>query len=276
MPSSHSAESPGQECSPASSKDYSARLAFESGKTPAARKSIGETSISHLLQRVEDQLSAFGLPVVERSSAPATPPLTPLPSGPQEEQHELSRTKLVRAFKTHGIEPDKALWDQYLNSYLNKVHPLYPFMHESSVREMYNQLWVMISLEEGQSEEEVERHDQVVLILLIMAIGRCSLSCRADDGGGLHSAGWSLYCTATQLQGNLLDAISDDSRPLESLQTLALMVCFQRLSSFRRIQQLTCVGCVSLPPRGQRTRSKYPRTRYNSRPSSWRTHGQGP
>ncbi|OBT75482.1 hypothetical protein VF21_04902 [Pseudogymnoascus sp. 05NY08] len=210
-----------------SPKDPS-RLSFTSSKRSCStRRTAGDTSVMNVLQRVEDQLSELGLPIVERvSSAPATPPMTPLPRESYDGKDELPGHKIGRALRTNGIKPDRKIWDDYLSAYLLEIHPLYPFLHEPSITEMYYQLWDTISPSAETSEHVPQQLDNSIHVILILANGCCALSNRVDTGDGLHSAGWSLYCAAKDLQGPLVDTVCDDSRPLQSLHSLTLIVVY--------------------------------------------------
>jgi hypothetical protein len=201
-------------------RDQPTGLTFESGKF-GSRKYIGETSVTHVLQRVEDQLEEIGFPTEQRTSPPESPPMTPVPkaSHPQVPQNRISS-----AIHTHGIVPVKDQWDDYLETFLSDVHTLYPFLHEPTVHNMYDRLWSIIAPSAPMTTSTDHCFDQLVQVLLMLAIGRCVLSSRVNTSEGLHSAGWSLYSTALDLRGNLLDFVGDDSRPLQTLQTLVLMV----------------------------------------------------
>jgi hypothetical protein len=199
-------------------------LSFLRAKNLSVANSADETSISNALQLVEDRLNEIGLPIVEGESAPATPPMTPMPLNPHEWKADSVRYRISRALETNGIEPNRAQMDEYLDTFKTEVYPLYPFLTEDTITEIYSELWAAFSSLNDQDSEDITHLDRVVQGLLILALGRCTVSSRSHKGDGLHNAGWSLYCTAMDLQGSLLDMVNDDSEPLSSLHTLALVV----------------------------------------------------
>lgn len=204
-----------------SPKDH---LSFASGKNLTTQKNLGETSVTHALQRVEDRLNELGLPVIERDSAPGTPPMTPLPSSSRELGGGSTCRRVLRALLDNGITPNREKWDDYLDTFLVEVHPLYPFSHEPQIAKTYEQTWEILSPANNQVSGEDFDLDHTFQLLLMLALGHCTLSSRIHTGEGIHSAGWSLYCTAMDLQGSLLDTVNDDSNPLSSLHSLTLVV----------------------------------------------------
>lgn len=199
-------------------------LNFTTGKH-TNRSHTGETSVLHALRRVEDRLTELGLPIVdERDSAPETPPMTPIGLA-LEEGHVGPHSRGIRyLLQKHGIRSSREEWDTYLESFLIEVHPLYPFLSEELLRKMYSQLWESLAVESADLANEAVNTDRTVQALLVLANGRCARSSRMQSNAGSSSAGWSLYCTAMELQGSLLDIVSDDSNPLSSLHTLTLVV----------------------------------------------------
>ena len=198
-------------------------LSFSSGKNLTTGRNLGETSVTHALQRVEDRLNELGMPVLERDSAPGTPPMTPLPANTKDYNYNSVGHRVKRALNENGIAPDRATWDDYLEIYLTEVHLLYPFSNETSIAETYEKLWEVLGTSNEVMLPEIEL-DKACQMLLILALGRCTVSTRIHKSEGFHSAGWSMYCTAMDLLGNLLDTVNDDSRPLSSLHSLVLVV----------------------------------------------------
>ncbi|PVH76619.1 hypothetical protein DL98DRAFT_387072, partial [Cadophora sp. DSE1049] len=224
-----------------SPKDY---LSFSSGKNLTTGRNLGETSVTHALQRVEDRLNELGMPVLERDSAPGTPPMTPLPSNTKDYNHNSIAHQVKRALEENGIEPDRATWDEYFEVYLTEVHLLYPFSNEMSISETYEKLWELLGTGNEIALPEIEL-DKACQMLLVLALGRCTVSTRIHKSEGFHSAGWSLYCTAMDLLGNLLDTVNDDSRPLSSLHSLVLVVIYLlRIDATERAQKVLSLAVI--------------------------------
>ncbi|KAH7061959.1 fungal-specific transcription factor domain-containing protein [Paraphoma chrysanthemicola] len=213
-------------------------LTFVSGKNGASMTLAGETSVVHALQRVEDRLSELGLPVAEdRGSVPRTPPMTPMISTSRDWIDTNTPQKVQQLLRKYGITPNRQEWDVYLETFLVEVHPLYPFLSEDLVREMYEELWRNIDADTTD--------DRVVQALLILANGRCATSSRIQSDAGSSSAGWSLYRTAMDMQGSLLDTVNDDSNPLSSLHSLTLVVIYLlRLDATERAQKVLSLAIV--------------------------------
>ncbi|KAL5320430.1 hypothetical protein ACEPPN_011234 [Leptodophora sp. 'Broadleaf-Isolate-01'] len=224
-----------------SPKDY---LSFSSGKNLTTGRNLGETSVTHALQRVEDRLNELGMPVVERDSAPGTPPMTPCASNSREYNYNTISYQVKRALEDNGIKPDRANWDEYVEVYFTEVHLLYPFSNETSISETYEKLWELLNSSNEIIMPEIEL-DKVCQILLVLALGRCTVSTRVQKREGIHSAGWSLYCTAMDLLGNLIDTVNDDSRPLSSLHSLILIVIYLiRIDATERAQKVLSLAVI--------------------------------
>ncbi len=208
-----------------SPKDY---LSFASGKNLTTGRYLGETSVTNALQRVEERLNELGMPVAERDSAPGTPPMTPLPSSSRESNYNSVFHQVKRALKSNGVMPDRTKWDVYFEIYLTEVNLLYPFSNEASISETYERLWNLLDSTDIDTRVPELDTDKVCQMLLILALGRCTVSTRVQTSEGIHSSGWSLYCTAMDLQGSLLDTVNDDSRPLSSLHSLVLVASIPR------------------------------------------------
>ncbi|KAL3418179.1 fungal specific transcription factor domain-containing protein [Phlyctema vagabunda] len=216
-------------------------LSFAKNKNSAAKRTSGETSVTHALQRVEDRLNELGLPIDERTSAPETPPMTPLPSNQPKEDHGMFRQSIREVLEQHHVKLSRKDWNDYVETYLIEVHPLYPFFEEEVVKQKCEELWATMS----SVESEDVLLDHKIQSLLVLAIGRCSLSSRIQRTDGIHSAGWSLYCSALELQGSLLDLVTDDSNPLSSLHTLALVVIYLiRLDATERAQKILSLAIM--------------------------------
>jgi hypothetical protein len=200
-------------------------LTFTSGKSITSKNQAGETSMLHALRRVEDRLTELGLPVVEeKESAPETPPMTPLASSKRDLSGTCASRETPYLFHKHGITLTRGEWNMYLETYVVEVHPLYPFLSEDAIRDKCDQLWRHVHFNSTDSSDHETDTEQIVQGLLILANGRCATSSRIQSSNGSHSAGWSLYCIAMEMQGSLLEIVNDDSKPMSSLQTLTLVV----------------------------------------------------
>lgn len=200
-------------------------LNFTSGKGITGQVHGGETSVLHALRRVEDRLTELGVPIVEeRDSAPETPPMTPLIPNSSDLNGSQPGHEVARVLLKHGVTPNLEEWNVYMDTFLDEVHILYPFLSEPLIRTMFEKLWLKISTPGTDNLDDKSETDLVVQALLILANGRCGISSRVQSSEGSSSAGWSLYCSAMEIQGSLLETVSDDSRPLSSLHTLILIV----------------------------------------------------
>jgi len=133
---------------------------------------------------------------------------------------------------------------------------LYPFLHLPIILDVYSELWEDSFLWSADRGSQWDSHRiQVAQVFLCLATGRCTGSSRVDTEDGRHSAGWSLYCAAIDIFGDIFDVFRERTRSLQALQTFVLMVglsfpfdmfCFfatnyiysSNLSSFHKVVHL--------------------------------------
>ena len=197
-------------------------LTFESRRL-RVRRYVGETSTSHVLQSVEDELHEWSeLHDGSTTFDASTPTVPDHPSVIHTEvPHQVLEGRIRHALRSQRITPQSEPWNNYVEIFMSDVHPLYPFLDLAVIRGTKDKFW---KLTEYQGNLGTLHNDEFVQYFLILAIGKCAYSSRTNGNEGLHSAGWSLYCAALALQGDLLDFLGDDSRPLQTVQTVTLMV----------------------------------------------------
>lgn len=190
----------------------------------------GETSIAHTLDQVEDHLAHIGGADENRNSAATSQTAkTSLPPSPvphrddDDERHE--QVYIRQVLSGVDIEPDRRCWDQFLDTFCEEVHILYPMLHVPTLRLNYTDMWDKHLL---SPECELGRDDSrftIAQVWICLAIGRCTQSARIHGEDGRHSAGWSLYDAVMHLIGDLLSSCRECSSPKLILQTLVLIVC---------------------------------------------------
>lgn len=191
----------------------------------------GETSLDHTLSQVEDQLGAVDVDCGEQA-----PPGAPGNDNLQSPVHNTLAFSvsdsnpsglLRRALLVNEIALDRVRWDQRLQSFFDEIYILYPMLLIPDIKAVYARLWDDWFLLPTDRDQQVPvRHRmQVAQILLCLAAGACTVSRRASTENGKHAAGWSLYCTAMDVIGDLFALIESDS-PMEALQTLLLIVVY--------------------------------------------------
>lgn len=188
----------------------------------------GESSTSYSLDQMEDRLERLGVDRPVRAPSPPDQPSTPSPGSMTPEQGastprtEWRRDGDVRQLlRSHGVAFDRERWGVWLSSFFAEVHPLYPFMHPPAVWEELTQMWNISLASGGVAENDVDL--KLAQVFLSLAIGCCQTATRSAHNGW-HSAGWSLYCVATKLTGDVLNLCSNRTSPLLQMQTLCLMV----------------------------------------------------
>lgn len=196
----------------------------------------GETSIAHTLDQVEDHLAHIGgVDGTRHSAATSQTAKTSLPPSPVphradgDVQHE--QIYIRQVLNDFDIEPDTRCWDEFLDTFCEEVHILYPMLHIPTLRQNYTDMWDKHLL---SPECELGRDDSRFTIAqawICLAIGRCTQSARIHGEDGRHSAGWSLYDAAMHLIGDLLSSFRECSSPKLILQTLVLVVCTTHLVS---------------------------------------------
>jgi hypothetical protein len=210
-----------------STTSYDASYIVESRSSrPASRPPTysGETSISSNLAQVEAYLEEQPYTAPDQPYEMATPALTPAPpiTAPAPPR---GVSTLCKALHDHDIVIDKQQWDHFMTIFCDEVHILYPVLNLRNLWGQYDLLW-KDHITSPSAFEQLDRESRISLsqILICLAIGRCTASPRIAGQGGRHSAGWSLYCAALELFGDLLDCFEECSNQLLILQTLGLMV----------------------------------------------------
>lgn len=188
----------------------------------------GEASVRYNLEHMEDRLERMG---VDRPNHPSSPPpqaLTPpvIPITPAQVSSIRGTSwrdegTLRQLLYSYGVTIDRNEWEACLTLYFVDVHPLYPFMHPPSVWNDFSRLWGIHMVNRSAALPE---KDKLAPIFLCLALGRCQKAVRTGSDGR-HSAGWSLYCVANDLTGDILNLCGASSTPILQLQTLCLMVC---------------------------------------------------
>ncbi|KAH7389975.1 fungal-specific transcription factor domain-containing protein, partial [Pyrenochaeta sp. MPI-SDFR-AT-0127] len=188
----------------------------------------GETSLDHTLSQVEDQLGAVGVDCSDRAPAGDGNLPSPVHSTLAFPVSDSDPTGLLRrALLSNEISLDRVRWDLRLQNFFDEIYILYPMLFIPDVKAIYNRLWddwFLLPVEQDQ-QVALRYRMQVAQILLCLAAGACTVSRRASTENGKHAAGWSLYCTAMDVIGDLFALIESDS-PMEALQTLVLIVVY--------------------------------------------------
>ncbi|KAH7145813.1 fungal-specific transcription factor domain-containing protein [Dactylonectria estremocensis] len=207
----------------------------------------GESSTSYSLDQVEDRLERLGVDRPVRAPSPPAQPLTPSP-GPMTPEQGASapRTEWRRdggvrqLLRSNGVAFDRERWEVWLSSFFAEVHPLYPFLHPPAVWEELTKMWNISLACGGVAENDLDL--KLAQVFLTLAIGCCQTATRSASSGR-HSAGWSLYCVATKLTGDVLNLCSHRASPLLQLQTLCLMVVYLfRLDANERAQNVLALA----------------------------------
>lgn len=204
-------------------------------KAPAPTFS-GETSIAHTLYQVEGHLAHIGGAYKDKDSAPTSQTAkASLPPSPVSHQDDVStgweKTSIREVLSKFNIEPDRPRWDEFLDTFCEEIHILYPMVHLPTLRSNYMDMWNQHLL----SDHELSRDNcrfTIAQVWICLAIGRCTQSPRLYGEDGRHSAGWSFYDAAMYLFGDLLTSFQECSNQILVLQTLVLIVC-QYLSKER-------------------------------------------
>jgi hypothetical protein len=182
---------------------------------------VGETSISHTLQQVENSLHGLGLPAKEINTPVVVSPSSALLN--EAAAGSSSRKEVLQILSRHQLPSNKAEWDILLDLYCEDVHPLYPFLHLPSLRRSYAQLM-------GDDDLGAVGKDSFAQVILCLALGRCTTSVRAETSEGTQSSGWTFYTAALECVGEVNNPLRETSMGLPRLQVLALMVCIVRFN----------------------------------------------
>ena len=153
--------------------------------------------------------------------------LTPKPQrGLNASNERRSKSWLRTLLFSYGINPREDQWREYLQTYFDEVHILYPLLHPQTIWRSFDWMWsrqLLLSADELASAQESKV--SLAIVFLCLATGRCTVSPRTDDIEGRHSAGWSLYSVATYLLRDLLDlARFGHTTNLVEIQALAQLV----------------------------------------------------
>lgn len=189
----------------------------------------GETSIAHTLDQVEGHLAHIGGAYQDRDSA-TTPQAARalLPPSPVSHQDDVSggreKFSIREVLSKFDIEPDRPRWDEYLDTFCEEIHILYPMVHLPTLRLNYLGMWNQYLLSDHELSRDNYRFT-IAQLWICLAIGRCTQSPRLYGEDGRHSAGWSFYDAAMHLFGDLLTSFQECSSPILVLQTLVLIVC---------------------------------------------------
>ena len=192
----------------------------------------GETSVRYSLELMEDRLSRLGVNRLDRPSSPPTQPLTPAlrPSTPEQTNLDSRpcwrRTGDMRQLiDSHGLVFQFDEWKTQLETFLAEVYPLYPFLFPPSLRDTFDHLWASYSSNTPMpisTDQDMEL--RLAIVFLCLATGRCTTATRKQNEAR-HSAGWSLYCVANELIGDVLHLCGNSASSMLQLQTLCAMVC---------------------------------------------------
>ncbi|KAH6642753.1 fungal-specific transcription factor domain-containing protein [Boeremia exigua] len=207
----------------------------------------GETSVRYSLELMEDRLNRLGVNRLENaSSPPPTQTLTPAirPSTPDRTSLASrggwrSTGNMRQLLDSHGLVFQLDEWKSQLETYFAEVHPLYPFLFAPSTWDTFNELWAAYASNTPMpisANQDLEL--QLAILFLCLATGRCTTANRKQNEAR-HSAGWSLYCVANELIGDVLNLCGSSNAPTLQLQTLLTIVVYLfRLDANERAQNV--------------------------------------
>lgn len=193
----------------------------QSESAPMAEGFNGEPSIAHLLHEMEGHLQELGMARSLTATPPTNQPLTPT-RGQCRAERNIDCTQV--ALDAHGIIPNRDKWNILLNTFLNEVHVLYPFLHLPILRSTYEGLCDRLLMPSSAVGEGKSQRIKISQVLFCLATGQCSESSRKETEDGRHSAGWSLFQAGMDILGNPLDVFDDFSISLDGLQAMILAV----------------------------------------------------
>lgn len=143
---------------------------------------------------------------------------------PSQEGARKIRGWLEELLEQHGVTADEQQWQRDLDAFMDEIHPLYAFLHPSSVRETFNDLWnyspFWFLTDPAQREQ---KQTSVAIVFFCLALGRCSAFSRMTDSSGVYSSGWSLYSVGTSLFKDTTQ-MSSATTDTDTLQALVLRV----------------------------------------------------
>jgi hypothetical protein len=182
---------------------------------------IGETAISHTLQRVEQSLHELGTRGKDTKSSIFSPASSLHTTEDFIADRDLVGKTLFGALYQYQLYPRKSEWDTLLDLFCEDVHPLYPFLHLPCLRGSYDML--VGGLNSINWKIDNPGADSFAQVLICLALGRCTTSVRVETSDGLQTSGWSLYCADVESLGDIFDPFKQNSS-LSRLQVLLLMV----------------------------------------------------
>ncbi|KAJ5699140.1 hypothetical protein N7462_001145, partial [Penicillium macrosclerotiorum] len=202
-------------------------------RTPSPRVPTfsGETSIAHNLTIVEGRLEQMGVQYTTRLSKSPNMAfasrLTPSPETALNHFSEWQPSFIQKILDAHGIVADRQQWDELMHTFCDEVHVLVPFLHLPSLWNLYEDTW-RTSFNHGTNDLNRSNISRVRVahVLLSIANGKCVESSCFEADHGSYSAGWSLYCAAREIFGDLLNAFRQCTDQLLVLQTVVLMVVY--------------------------------------------------
>ncbi|KAG9187029.1 hypothetical protein G6011_10137 [Alternaria panax] len=210
----------------------------------------GETSMRYSLELMEDRLNRLGVNRLDRPSSPQAQSLTPVfrPSTPAKtspvSKEFWSRTGDIRQLlESHGLVLQLEEWKTHLEVYFAEMHSLYPFLHPPYFWDTFNQLCACYAsnipmLDSSNRDLEL----RLAIVFLSLATGRCTTANRKQNEAH-HSAGWSLYCVANELIGDVLQLCGNSKSPMLQLQTFCAMVVYLfRLDANERAQNVLALA----------------------------------
>ncbi|KAL2799006.1 fungal-specific transcription factor domain-containing protein [Aspergillus keveii] len=203
----------------------------------------GESSIAHTLTELEDRLEHEGVTFKKVPTNPSSLPLTPASSSPDDDHARGNALDHIRSILcSHGVTSNGSQWDGYLQTFLNEVHVLYPFLYPSTLHERYLGIWRYL---DGRVIERTQDDHRApaAQVLLCLALGRCETGSRSQTADVRHAAGWSLYSAASDLMGDSISIFTRGWNTLLVLQNLVLMIAYLfRLDANDRASKLVALA----------------------------------
>lgn len=215
---------------------------------PPVQTFAGESSISHTLNQIEGYLEQRGVEHGQREHAPprrdSTSSLKSLHTtilSPLQSSRPISQVADAGNFlMKHGVHPDRAQWNGYMETFCEEVHILYPFLNLETAWANYTKMWDSgFSAPTDRSHVQVDYRIVIAQTWICVTLGKCTESPRVNSEEGKHSAGWDLFAAAVDLIGDLLGCFRNCSDPTLVLQTFTLMVLMNL--SIVSLRLLTCI-----------------------------------
>ena len=209
-------------------RDSNESIAEQGYISPRVPTFSGETSIANNLTVVEGRLEQMGVRYGQRPASPDHLFKSRLTLS-LESSTNLSSDRhagfIPKILHTHGVIPDRKIWEGLVHTFCDEVHILVPFLHPPSLWNLHEQIWQSAFGEQsGDHDCSMSRRMQVAHVLLCVANGRCVETSRFEGDSGPYSAGWSLYRAARDIFGDLLEEFRQCNNHVFVLQTVLLMV----------------------------------------------------